>query len=69
KQCEHFIDCTEQGVQPKSDGYYSGLRVVSVLEAASKSLQRGGQSVPVFYPDNYKKLLSTIVPQTFVTYG
>lgn len=48
KQCEHFLECIEHGLTPRSDGY-SGLRVVCVLEAASKSLKKGGQAVPVTY--------------------
>ncbi len=50
KQCEHFIDCVENGRTPRSDGY-SGLRVVSVLEAASRSLKEDGRAVPVVYPN------------------
>ncbi|MDO8432692.1 MAG: Gfo/Idh/MocA family oxidoreductase [Candidatus Binatus sp.] len=45
-ECEHFIDCIHTGKVPKSDGV-SGLRVVSVLEAADISLSNGGQRVPV----------------------
>jgi hypothetical protein len=33
--------------KPISDGY-SGLRVVSVLEAANKSLKDSGKAVPVY---------------------
>ncbi len=46
KQSRHFLDCIENGLQPKSCGY-NGLRVVSVLEAASESLRKNGQAVPV----------------------
>ena len=53
KQSQHFIDCIENGLTPRSDGY-SGLRVVSILEAASKSLKKNGQAVSVFYErDNH----------------
>jgi predicted dehydrogenase len=48
KQSMHFLECIEKGVPPKSCGY-SGLRVVSVLEAASQSLKKEGRAVPVFY--------------------
>jgi len=48
KQSKHFVDCIENGLTPKSDGY-SGLKVVSILEAASLSLKKDGQAVPVFY--------------------
>ena len=46
KECEHFVTCMQKGICPLSDGY-SGLRVVSILEAASKSLKLSGRSVPI----------------------
>ena len=48
KECAHFIDCILQGKTPKSDGY-SGLRVVSILEAANKSLQNHGMQQLIDY--------------------
>lgn len=46
KQCEHFLDCIRDGRAPHTDGY-NGLRVVSILEATSRSLKQGGKAVPV----------------------
>jgi predicted dehydrogenase len=46
KECEHFLLCIESGKCPLSDGY-SGLKVVSILEAASKSLKLKGKAVSV----------------------
>ena len=46
KECEHFLTCIEKGMCPLSDGY-SGLRVVSILEAADKSLKLNGRAVPI----------------------
>lgn len=43
---EHFLDCIRDGKHPHTDGN-NGLRVVSILEAASKSLKLGGKAVPV----------------------
>ncbi len=41
-ETQHFIDCIENGTRPETDGQ-AGLRVVKILEAASKSIQnRGG---------------------------
>jgi predicted dehydrogenase len=40
-ECKHFLECIREGKSPRSDGY-SGLRVVSVLEAANKSLRNNG---------------------------
>jgi predicted dehydrogenase len=45
-ECEHFLDCIRDGTRPKTDGI-SGLRVVSILEAADISLSNGGQRVPL----------------------
>ena len=47
-ECSHFLECIEKNVTPRSSGY-DGLRVVSVLEAATESLKRDGASVPVKY--------------------
>ncbi len=37
--CRHFLSCIESGESPLTDGY-SGLRVVQLLEAAQKSIER-----------------------------
>jgi predicted dehydrogenase len=41
-----FLESIHSGRTPPTDGY-NGLRVVSVLEAASKSLKSGGRAVPI----------------------
>jgi predicted dehydrogenase len=46
KMCDHFLDCIKDGRPPHSDGY-NGLRVVSILEAASRSLKQAGKAVPI----------------------
>ncbi len=43
-ECQHFVDCIVNNVQPRSDGA-DGLRVVKVLAAGSESLKRGGEPV------------------------
>jgi predicted dehydrogenase len=45
-EAQHFVDCVREGRCPRSDGR-DGLRVVSVLEAASQSLARDGAPVKV----------------------
>jgi predicted dehydrogenase len=45
----HFIDCIEQGRPPESGGA-SGLRVVELLEAASRSMKQRGQPVDIERP-------------------
>ncbi|MEW6442915.1 MAG: Gfo/Idh/MocA family oxidoreductase [bacterium] len=47
-ECSHFLECIEKNLSPRTCGY-DGLRVVSVLEAASESLKRHGAQVPVRY--------------------
>ena len=45
-ECEHFIECIRERKTPNSDGY-SGLRVVSILEAICESIRNGGASVEI----------------------
>jgi predicted dehydrogenase len=45
-EAQHFADCIENGKTPLTDGY-AGLRVVSVLEAATESMKNRGMSVPL----------------------
>jgi predicted dehydrogenase len=45
-ECEHFLSCVRDGRTPVSDGA-NGLRVVRVLEAASRSLERDGAPVTI----------------------
>lgn len=49
-ECEHFIECVEQGNQPLTDGY-NGLRVVRALEAATVSMKNGSSITAVDVPD------------------
>ncbi len=48
-ECEHFVECIRTGHTPRTDGL-SGVRVVSVLEAADLSLREGSAVVPVTSP-------------------
>jgi predicted dehydrogenase len=41
-QCKHFLECITENKKPRSDGW-SGLKVISILEAADRSLLLGGQ--------------------------
>ena len=45
-ECEHFADCVRFGKMPRSNGE-SGLAVVKVLEAASRSMAQHGSRVAV----------------------
>lgn len=42
----HFADCIENQKTPLTDGH-AGLRIVKVLEAATRSMRERGRSVPV----------------------
>jgi predicted dehydrogenase len=55
KVCDHFIDCVRDGKIPHTDGY-NGLRVVAILEAASRSLKQSGKAISIQVPKcNLKK--------------
>ena len=43
-QCEHFLDCIENGTRPTTGGS-AGLEMVRILEAASASLQANGAPI------------------------
>jgi predicted dehydrogenase len=45
-ETEHFIDCIKNGKVPESDGQL-GLRVVELIEAASRSLRGQGETVHI----------------------
>lgn len=46
-----FIDCVRNGTMPLTDGRH-GLEVTCVLEALTRSMQNGGEAVPVEYPES-----------------
>jgi hypothetical protein len=43
-EARYFLDCVELGQRPFNDGH-AGLRVVRMLEAIQKSINRGGEPV------------------------
>jgi predicted dehydrogenase len=45
-ECLHFLECIEKAKAPRSDGR-DGLRVVRVLDAATRSLKAGGAPMSV----------------------
>lgn len=45
-EVRHFLECVRNRTTPYSDGL-AGLRVVCILEAAQRSLAKGGQTVTV----------------------
>ncbi len=45
-ECTHFVDCIEQGKQPRTPGE-EGVQVLKVLQACQLSLQLNGESVQV----------------------
>lgn len=47
-ELSQFLECIKNGNKPRSDGE-SGLHVLSILQAASKSLKKGGKPVAIKY--------------------
>jgi predicted dehydrogenase len=47
-ECQHFLDCVKERKTPRSDGR-DGLRVLKVLAAAQKSLEKGGTPLEIEY--------------------
>jgi predicted dehydrogenase len=45
-ECQHFLECIEQGKTPLSNGR-QGLQLVKILESASASLRQQGAAVPL----------------------
>jgi predicted dehydrogenase len=45
-ECLHFLECITRGERPWTDGR-AGLEIIRVLEAAQRSLSRGGSVEPV----------------------
>jgi predicted dehydrogenase len=43
-ESEHFVDCITAGKVPRTDGQL-GLRVVELIEAASASMRRMGETI------------------------
>jgi predicted dehydrogenase len=43
-ECQHFLDCIRQGMQPLTGGE-DGLELVRILEASTESLKKGGAPV------------------------
>jgi predicted dehydrogenase len=45
-ECQHFLECVRERRRPLTDGR-DGLRVVKVLEAAQRSLEKNGAPEPI----------------------
>jgi predicted dehydrogenase len=48
-ELDHFLACCRTGARPRTDGW-NGVRVVATLEAAQRSLDKGGVQVEVDVP-------------------
>ena len=62
-EARYFLDCIERGQRPFNDGH-AGLRVVRMLEAIQKSLNRGGEPVSL---GSTLQRSSGAVPDLFVS--
>lgn len=47
-ECEHFIQCIQDKLEPRSNGD-EGLTIVQILEAGQRSLENGGVELKVEY--------------------
>jgi predicted dehydrogenase len=45
-EASHFVDCITRGMRPETDGQ-AGLRIVKILEAAERSMQRRGELIEI----------------------
>jgi predicted dehydrogenase len=45
-EARHFIECVDGGLTPRTDGH-AGLRVIRLLEAATRSMAEQGRLVPL----------------------
>ena len=45
-ECRHFVECCRKKKRPISDGEF-GLAIVRMLEAAQRSIERGGTRIPL----------------------
>src|ERR1700730_17981233 len=54
-ECQHFLDCIQNGVKPLTSGH-RGLELVRILEAASASIK--GQGAPITLLPSEEGLLS-----------
>ena len=48
-ECKHFVECLRTRARPLTDGW-SGVAVTAALEAADRSLARGGAPEDVVIP-------------------
>ena len=53
-ECQHFLDCMDSRISPVSDGS-EGLRVLRVLDACQRALQKEGAVPEVLNPKSEKK--------------
>lgn len=71
-ECEHFLCCMKTGCKPHTDGA-EGLRVLSVLNAAQRSLDAGGERIDLVgqkakarTPSDQPRITRTFVHETAV---
>lgn len=60
-ECEHFLECVQTGVSPRTDGE-NGVQVLQVLEACGRSLSQKGTPVDVdLAPPRYSAHASAVI--------
>jgi predicted dehydrogenase len=48
-ECQHFTDCIEKGITPRSSGV-DGLDVLLALDSADRSIRQNGAEIKIEYP-------------------
>ena len=61
-ECQHFLECIQQGKEPLTSGI-KGLELVRILEASSESLKRGGSPVEMAQPSSTQHIPIDGLPQ------
>jgi predicted dehydrogenase len=60
REVQHFAECIERSERPITDGY-AGLRVVRILEAATRSMKQRGKLVELASTDDNKTPIEPII--------
>ena len=70
RECQHFLDCLRQGRPALTDGA-SGLRVLEVLEACSRSLTQRGRPVDlrILQPEYFAHPTAVVDPDSQIGQG
>jgi len=60
-ECQHFLECIQQGTSPLTNGH-RGLEVVRILEASSESLRQNGAPIDLTSGHNGNHPIAGVLP-------